>query len=483
MSLQTIKTAIAAKIAAATSSTSSDELGLLKVIGKKLGLNTSNLVTLANTISDSANASTDTADLALWNQTINNYMGNSIEGECRYFSLGLPVDFLDSNGARWLRSGFIESDSSKFDSNLWQYPFANVITKDDVTQNSAYKTSTRSYKLPNGKFVSVLFANRNSVQTFDHPYDTSYTTVKSVGESVAYCDYHPTKDILLVLTNSGALHIGKNNCTEWTQVSNTVVGVSSSSVHWINNDIFVCGNGTIKRSTNDGVTWVDYAVPSASFKYVGLAYVASSNLLYVFARTGSTQYSSYSSTEGYSLYSCLLGDTTWNLRGTGNNIASGICLFETYIDGYPFWIFHYNDGNGAQTKWICTINPNTGNPVTVATYSTQNSNSLICHFIESNGKKLLYINEVTYNYSTFSEIKYNSINFEWTLSNIGSANKLLNNPGNYGITGMLTHGTVIDNVFYCPTNYNNTKNVTFIGGAGLSKATALNSSSLYARIS
>lgn len=75
MAKSDILTTVAARIAAATSSTPVDELATLKVLGAKLGLDTTNVVIQASTASNTA-SSKDLYDVVLLNQAIDDYSGN-----------------------------------------------------------------------------------------------------------------------------------------------------------------------------------------------------------------------------------------------------------------------------------------------------------------------------------------------------------------------------------------------------------------------
>jgi hypothetical protein len=75
MAKSDIISTVSTRIAAATSATPADELAILKVLGTKLGLNTSNIVSQANTASN--NASTrDLTDVTLLNQALDDYVNN-----------------------------------------------------------------------------------------------------------------------------------------------------------------------------------------------------------------------------------------------------------------------------------------------------------------------------------------------------------------------------------------------------------------------
>lgn len=481
MSLATIKTAVAAKIAAATASTPSDELGILKVLAKKLGLTSTNLVSSANTASDSATGSSDLVDLALWTQTLNEYMGNTVIGEAKSFAPGMPIDFVDSGGARWLRTGFIESDSTKYDLTKWEYPLAASVFKvENTAQNTSYKFSTRVFKLPNGKHVSINYYFRNTIQTFDNAYDTAYTTVHAAN-SVIGCDYHPEKDILLVLDGTGVIYVGRNNCTSWSTISTATIGTATgASVHWIGNDIFVCGQNVIRRSTDEGVNWTAHSVPSASLWYVGLAYNPITNLLYVMARGNSTKYSSYNISSIYTLYSCILGDTTWTSRSTA---GGGFCTLEGYIDNYPFWVFHHNDTSSNQTLWTVTVSDLTGNAYGLGVYSATSSVSLTGHLITINNKKYIVINYPLGNTISFLEYALDSSTKSWVVKSNFSRSGNASLSGTNGQEGMLNNGFVVGTNFYWPAVYSGATNYTFVGGAGNSTAQIVNGQPLYIRIS
>lgn len=481
MSLTTIKTAIATKIAAVTSATPSDEMGILKVLAKKLGLTSTNLVNSANTASDSATGSSDLVDLALWTQAINEYTGNTVIGEARSFAPGMPIDFVDSDGARWLRTGFIESDSTKYDLTKWEYPLAASVFKiENTAQNASYKFSTRVFKLPNGKHVSINYAFRNTIQTFDNPYDTTYTTVHAAN-SVIGCDYHPEKDILLVLDNTGVIYVGRNNCTSWSTISTATIGTTTgASVHWIGNDIFVCGQNVIRRSTDEGVNWTSHSVPNASLWYVGLAYNPITNLLYVMARSYNTKHSSYTNSSTYTLYSCILGGTTWTSRSTA---GGGFCTLEGYINNYPLWVFHYNDASSDQTLWIVTVSDLTGNTYSLNVYSANSSVSLTGNLVTVSNKKYVVVNSPVVNSISFLEYALDSLTKSWMVkSNFSKAgNAFLS--GNNGQEGMLNNGFVIETNFYWPAIHTGATNYTFVGGAGNSTAQIVNGQPLYIRIS
>lgn len=482
MALSTIKTALAAKIAAVTSATPSDELGILKTLAKKLGLSATTVVNAANTASDSATVSSDLVDLALWSQAINEYTGNSVIGEVRAFAPGIPTDFVDSDGARWLRTGFIETDTTKYDLTKWEYPLAgNVLKVESTLQNANNKGSTRCFKLPNGKHVSINYGYRNTIQTFDNPFDTTYTTVYTIPDQVIGCDYHVGKDILLVLGDNGTLYVGKNSCTSWSTISTATIGSSSNaSVHWIVDDIFVCGNGAIRRSINEGVAWTAHSVPSVSLWCVGLAYNPLTNLLYVMCRSAVTKYSTYTNASGYNMYSCILGDSTWNSRGTA---GGGFCTLEGYIGNYPIWVFHYNDTSSAQATFVITVSDLTGNTFQFGGYSSSSSGSLSAQLITVNNKKYVVLVQPLSSSISFFEYVLDTVNKVWITKTTITRTISLGTVGNNGMEGMLSNGIVIGTTFYFPASIASQNNYSFIGGAGNSTAVMSNGQPLYVRIS
>lgn len=77
MAKSDIISTVTARIAAATSATPADELATLKVLGTKLGLNTDNIKSQANTASNTASGK-DLYDVTLLNQAIDDYLGINI---------------------------------------------------------------------------------------------------------------------------------------------------------------------------------------------------------------------------------------------------------------------------------------------------------------------------------------------------------------------------------------------------------------------
>lgn len=325
MAISNIIASITSKIAAVTAATPADELALLKVIGTKLGLNTSNVVSSANTASNSATGSSDLTDLVLWNQAIGEYGGKSYVGEQRTFSDLMPINFVTEDGASWLKQGFFETDVNKVKKEAFPYACVgnNEVTNLGVSSfTSPANTITGEIVVLNsGKFISFPFGSGSaaSITSFTNPETAGTQLAASIIPATDY-SYDESTDTLYILAADYILYKITADGTVITSIAQTTYNVTSShAVLAFNGIVYVGGANSLKKSTNDGVTWntVNVTALPASHNILRLAYDTSLNKMFMFcsastgfARTNTTTLSIFTSVNEAAPVS--IGSNSWD---------------------------------------------------------------------------------------------------------------------------------------------------------------------------
>ncbi len=200
--------------------------------------------------------------------------GGAPVGSCVYFAEGVPADFRHK-GARYLVAGTIETDTSKFDVNIFRFSFLQP-TVGSLT--SVFGTETINGIAYNG---------------------TTFVAVSSAGKVATSTD-------------------GAN----WTprSVPTPANFTSGGMAAFVNGLFFVGGSGGSNQrlySSSDGITWIE-RIPVFGASALAIVSIAYSGSRYV-----------VTATSGYRSYSDNL--TSWTAAGQGpasaNHVAFGNGLF------------------------------------------------------------------------------------------------------------------------------------------------------------
>jgi hypothetical protein len=333
MALSTIKAAISARIAAATSATSNMELSILKVLGKKLNLNTSKITTLSNTKSDAVTGATELKDLVFLSQGISDYYGGSYIGELRMFNTGV-TDITMDDGSRWLKTGVYETDSSKWDSRYWPY---SLVTS--AGQNTGWSQKAGNL-VPGDREIVVL----NSGKKIAFPLNTSLSTVVSFTDpkiapavvksaNAVYVDYCYDDDTdtlwLLQASGNGLTKITNDGTTVAEITATTYAGNANTTARSIfakNGKVFIGLQQLVRRSTDNGATWSTYVTTGLPTTYiVGLGYNPTNDVLFAICQAGGSQQLESAGAITYA-YSVAGADWVMVTDGQGTTWARGLVL-------------------------------------------------------------------------------------------------------------------------------------------------------------
>lgn len=336
MAISNIIASITSRIAAVTAATPADELALLKVIGTKLGLNTSNVVSSANTASNSATGSSDLTDLVLWNQAIGEYGGKSYVGEQRTFSDLMPINFVTEDGASWLKQGFFETDVNKVKKEA--FPYACVGNNEIINFGVSSFTSPANtitgevVVLNSGKFVCFSFGGSSaaSITSFTNPETAGTQLAASITPASDY-SYDESTDTLYILIAGGILYKITADGTVITSIAQTTYNVTGSySVLAFNGVVYVGGANSLKKSADGGVTWntVNVSALPASLNILRLGYDTSLNKMFMFC-SASTNF--------------IRTNTTILDIYTSVNEAAPVSIGSNSWDGFMYPIINVNN--------------------------------------------------------------------------------------------------------------------------------------------
>lgn len=286
---------ITSRIAAVTAATPADELASLKVLGTKLGLNTSNIDVQANTASNTA-SSKDLYDVMLLSQALDKYSPKSYIGELRPISPLAPEDVTYEDGSRWLKQGFYETDSSKVAKEF--FPYAIVGSSANNVGSSTFSRSSNTItgecvKLNSGKIISFGYGGFAATVTAFTTPESAGVTIGIGSINVLDYSYDSSTDTLYLLLGGGILYKITSNGTVVTNITETTylgtTNGSSRSVLARNGIVYVGCLNTIRKSTDGGTSWsnnIFTGIPASTYIHK-MAYVESLNKLVVFGKLNS----------------------------------------------------------------------------------------------------------------------------------------------------------------------------------------------------
>lgn len=163
MAKSDILSTVATRIAAATSSTPPDELATLKILGTKLGLDTSNIVTQANTASNTASGK-DLYDVTLLNQALDDYLGhhtititapeNVQKGDLLYCN-DLGSVFINAPDDISV-SAFTDSESGSGITNIANIASGNALVEENAFVGGENNQTYGYFTLSNGNKLVLL---------------------------------------------------------------------------------------------------------------------------------------------------------------------------------------------------------------------------------------------------------------------------------------------------------------------------------------
>lgn len=335
MAKSDILSTVTTRIAAATSTTPADELAILKVLGTKLGLDISNIVTQANTASNTA-SSKDLTDVILLNQALDDYSSKSYVGEIRPMSSLLPNKITYEDGSDWIKQGFYETDSTKVKEEV--FPYGVIGNAVDDTGLSLFTPANNTIvgatvRLNSGKHVSFGYGGHSApITCFNDPAVVGVQL--NAGVNICDYSYDSVNDILYLLASGSTLFKITNDGTTITSITNTNYGLSDTSARSVlarNGVVYVGGSGKIRKSTDGGSSWSDNIFTGITFSHHvhRMGYVESENKLVVFAKNGSTLPSRTTSETFDILYSV--------------NDAAFVLINTFTIDGFPHAVVNYKD--------------------------------------------------------------------------------------------------------------------------------------------
>jgi hypothetical protein len=363
MALSTIKTAIAARIAAATSATSNTELAILKVLGKKLNLNTSSITALSNTKSDAVTGATDLKDLLMLSQGITDYYGASYIGELRMFNTGV-ADITMDDGSRWLKTGVYETDTTKWDSRYWPY---SLVTSAGTNTGWSQKSGglvagdREIVVLNSGKKIAFPFnTSVGTVTSFTDP-TVAPAVVKSANANYVDYSYDADTDTLWLLQGAGAglTKITSDGTVVAEIAATTYAGASNATARSIcakNGKVFIGLSQLVRRSYDNGATWASHTVTGLPTSYiVGLGYNPANDVLFAICQAGGSMQIESTASHTFA-YSTANGNwVTVSPQGFSSNYLKGFVLNTFSLGKYVLFNQSYSYYDGTQYtsyNWI-----------------------------------------------------------------------------------------------------------------------------------
>jgi hypothetical protein len=240
------KNQIQARIDAATVATPSLDLAQLRYLGTLHGCTMTNLDTVTAALADSVDAGTALIEMSKRAKSMPPapvQSGNPATeiGGIAYFSNFTPHDFT-VNGARYLKTGFIETDPQKFDTELFKMSLNSRILPSPSFGLSFYGTSWRGIANDGTRVVAVTGVSLNDS-------DNSAVAPRAV-----------------VLTNQGLTFSAAPLISGFSTSRETRGIIHAAGMFYVFGD-----SGRLSRSS-DGVSWSSVTFPTTSVNIQDLVY-------------------------------------------------------------------------------------------------------------------------------------------------------------------------------------------------------------------
>lgn len=178
--------------------------------------------------------------------------GSTPVGSITLFPYSMPVDFVQDNGNRYLRSGFIETDISKFDNTIfgqtratyWQWSTAGV-------SSPVFPVGAAS----NGTVIIVIFDDGSGAGRIDRSTNNGTTWVGQSTTTATPKDiiWAQSLGLFVIVFNGGTIWTSPDGASWTPRTSNTSSNLNS--VAWNGSLMVAVGaSGTIVTSPN-AITW------------------------------------------------------------------------------------------------------------------------------------------------------------------------------------------------------------------------------------
>lgn len=313
-----LKAAIEAKIAAASGSTTLEDLTIIKRLADTWLANNSggsitgysSLVSLLQARQNALTGSSTLDEMVLAGVAAfpaKSAASVSYVGEMRMFNTGV-TDLTMDDGSRWLRAGFYETNPAKWDSRYWPYSLvtaAPLNTGWSVKSGNLVTVDREIVVLKSGKKIAFPLGGITSGSVFSFSSPTSAPTiVKSAAAVYVDYSYDWDTDTLWLLQDSGQgltkITADGTTVTEITAATYAGGNTTAKSIHAKNGKVFIGLQQAVRFSTNNGTSWAAYnnnGLPSGFA--VGLGYNEANDTLFGIFQSGGSNAIFSSATTSY----------------------------------------------------------------------------------------------------------------------------------------------------------------------------------------
>lgn len=348
-----LKAAVQSDIDAATIATLSTDLAVLRVTGTRLGCNMTNLDTVALALADTTTGSESNIELAKRAKALPApaVIGSPATeiGGIAFFSSFTPHDFT-VNGARYLKTTFIETDTAKFDTNLFKMSLNTrhvggpTFTNSNLLRSGVWKgIATNGTTVLALTSISVMDNTGNATTPYVARSTDAGSTFAFTSTITGFSTSYDTRGIIyalgvfIVFGDGGKCSKSATGLTSsWTVIDPVGISTPIQDMKFNGSTIIATGSSFIRRSV-DATNWttVGAGQVSAAARFVACSFDNPS----LWAIAGGDQNEGISRSTDNGL--------TWT-RANFPVSATGNCVFLTYgrgyfYVGYPAGVFRSAD--------------------------------------------------------------------------------------------------------------------------------------------
>jgi hypothetical protein len=269
--------------------------------------------------------------------------GGALIGEMRFFPNNLPHDFTQG-GERWLRTGYMETDPSKFDTEFWRGSIGTyfeaitspgTVVFEDIAGNNAGVIIAPVATTTTGQFYRSI--DNGVTFTGPHNFPTNNLRVRCV-------IWVQPLGLFVAVGDGGNIYTSPDGINWTTRGSG--VATDLYIVHWTGALLVAAGKSSVILTSANGTNWANKSVALSGATKLFLSAASGDGIIVVGSEAGTNN--SAVSTDGGATFTLMTidGSTTAGIYGLIHDgekfIAQYSGLLRTSVDGKN-WVLVKHD--------------------------------------------------------------------------------------------------------------------------------------------